>query len=262
MEKKPDGLYVPYNPLKLDIGHFNGPLDLLLYLIKKQNLDILDIPMTMVAKQYDLYISSMDILNYELAGDYLLMSALLADIKAKMLLPRYSGGTEGEDDPRVDLAARLMEYQRFKEAAETLDAIPRIERDIILPQVELQSKQAVLRHPDIVLQDVLDAWIRVLNRMELKKKYMISEDAVNLRDCITMAITKLKLRNKISYTELIDPRLGKIGLALTFYALLFLYQKNVIALLQDESLGQIDISLLIPNWSLEVTSQEYDEVRQ
>ena len=251
LEKKPEDLYIPLKPLQLNTDIFSGPLDLLLYLIKKQNIDILDIPMVLIAEQYSYYVSTMQTMktiDYELVGDYLLMSAMLADIKTKMLLPRQTSD-DGEEDPRAELAKRLLEYQIYKEAAEKLNQLPRVDRDILLPQIEFAGGQLLLKHPDIELQAIIDAWQNVQKKIALNQKYLIEDDGINTRDCMTMAIAKLKMNQRMKFIDLLDARLGDTGAALTFYSLLFLFKNKVVDLIQKTITEDLQIELLVSNWS-------------
>ena len=185
----PQDLYIPPFALKVFLEAFEGPLDLLLYLIRRQNLDILDIPITDITKQYIDYINLMEEIKLELAGEYLLMAAMLAEIKSRMLLPRPELEEE-EEDPRAELVRRLQEYERFKKAAEDLDEIPRLERDINIANADAPNKEMVIRLPDVTLKEVLIAFHDVLKRAELNSELHFERETLSL--CKTKNVPNYK----------------------------------------------------------------------
>ena len=177
----PQDLYIPPFALKVFLEAFEGPLDLLLYLIRRQNLDILDIPITAITQQYIDYINLMEEIKLELAGEYLLMAAMLAEIKSKMLLPRPEEDDDEEDDPRAELVKRLQEYERFKKAAEDLDDLPRLERDIVVANIDAPNKEVVIKLPDVTLKEILIAFHDVLKRAELNSELHFERETLSVR---------------------------------------------------------------------------------
>ncbi|MDI9347124.1 MAG: segregation/condensation protein A [Methylacidiphilales bacterium] len=245
----PSDVYVPSEALQLTLDHFSGPMDLLMYLIKKQNIDILDIPVARIAEQYATYVKVMQTLKYELAGDYLLMAVLLAEIKTKMLLPKQIIDKE-EVDPRSELVRRIIEYERYKTVAEYLGELPRLERDIFLPSVDFSRTTLPKKHPPVELAMLAEAYQQVLLRLSLIKNYTIGRETLTIRDCTTMIIGKLKAHQKQTFIELLDARLGILGVALSFLSLLLLTNQRVVTISQNTPYGEIDVELLIQNWSL------------
>ena len=246
----PGDLYIPPEALTLSLELFSGPMDLLIYLIKKQNIDILDIPISLIADQYARYLEAMDTLRYELAGDYLLMAVLLAEIKAKMLLPQQESDQEEDLDPRAELVRHIIEYERYRTASEQLDALPRLERDFYLPTIEVSVVATKRSHPDISFDALHRAMLDVQVRTSFRQQYQISQETLTIRDCTAIIIQKLKRQGTQSFLELIDSRHGTIGIALTFFTLLMLAHQKVVALVQKESLGPIEINLLVANYSI------------
>ena len=236
----PQDLYIPPFALKVFLEAFEGPLDLLLYLIRRQNLDILDIPITDITKQYIDYINLMEEIKLELAGEYLLMAAMLAEIKSRMLLPRPELEEE-EDDPRAELVRRLQEYERFKKAAEDLDEIPRLERDINIANADAPNKEMVIKLPDVTLKEVLIAFHDVLKRAELNSELHFERETLSVRQRMSQIIKKIGTENFTDFSELFDLDEGRIGVAVTFLAILELLKDAMIDVVQNQEFAPLHI---------------------
>ncbi len=236
----PQDLYIPPFALKVFLEAFEGPLDLLLYLIRRQNLDILDIPITDITKQYIDYINLMEEIKLELAGEYLLMAAMLAEIKSRMLLPRPELEEE-EEDPRAELVKRLQEYERFKKAAEDLDKIPRLERDINIANADAPNKEVVIKLPDVTLKEVLIAFHDVLKRAELNSELHFERETLSVRQRMSQIIKKIGTENFTDFSELFDLDEGRIGVAVTFLAILELLKDAMIDVVQNQEFAPLHI---------------------
>jgi len=236
----PQDLYIPPFALKVFLEAFEGPLDLLLYLIRRQNLDILDIPITDITKQYIDYINLMEEIKLELAGEYLLMAAMLAEIKSRMLLPRPELEEE-EEDPRAELVRRLQEYERFKKAAEDLDEIPRLERDINIANADAPNKEVVIKLPDVTLKEVLIAFHDVLKRAELNSELHFERETLSVRQRMSQIIKKIGTENFTDFSELFDLDEGRIGAAVTFLAILELLKDAMIDVVQNQEFAPLHI---------------------
>ena len=236
----PQDLYIPPFALKVFLEAFEGPLDLLLYLIRRQNLDILDIPITDITKQYIDYINLMEEIKLELAGEYLLMAAMLAEIKSRMLLPRPELEEE-EVDPRAELVRRLQEYERFKKAAEDLDEIPRLERDINIANADAPNKEVVIKLPDVTLKEVLIAFHDVLKRAELNSELHFERETLSVRQRMSQIIKKIGTENFTEFSELFDLDEGRIGVAVTFLAILELLKDAMIDVVQNQEFAPLHI---------------------
>ena len=236
----PQDLYIPPFALKVFLEAFEGPFDLLLYLIRRQNLDILDIPITDITKQYIDYINLMEEIKLELAGEYLLMAAMLAEIKSRMLLPRPELEEE-EEDPRAELVRRLQEYERFKKAAEDLDEIPRLERDINIANADAPNKEMVIKLPDVTLKEVLIAFHDVLKRAELNSELHFERETLSVRQRMSQIIKKIGTENFTDFSELFDLDEGRIGVAVTFLAILELLKDAMIDVVQNQEFAPLHI---------------------
>jgi segregation and condensation protein A len=234
----PQDLYIPPDALKVFLEAFEGPLDLLLYLIKRQNLDVLDIPISDITAQYMEYIALMDDLQLELAAEYLLMAAMLAEIKSRMLLPRQES-EEDEDDPRAELVRRLQEYERFKQAAEDIDALPRLERDIQTGSALPPPREQRAVHPDVSMGELLDALRSVLQRAELYTEHQIEREALSTRERMAQVLAVLQADQFIEFGQLFDPREGRLGVVVTFLATLELVKESLAELVQAEPFATI-----------------------
>ncbi|MDG1712420.1 MAG: segregation/condensation protein A [Woeseiaceae bacterium] len=236
----PQDLYIPPFALKVFLEAFEGPLDLLLYLIKRQNLNILDIPVTEITQQYIDYINFMEEIKLELAGEYLLMAAMLAEIKSRMLLPRPEV-EEDEEDPRAELVRRLQEYERFKMAAEDLDAIPRLERDIVIANVEAPEKSVVIKLPDVTLKELLIAFHDVLKRVEMNSELHFEKETLSVKQRMLEIINRIQVKKFIDFVDLFSISEGRLGIAVTFLAVLELLKDATIEVVQNEEFAPMHI---------------------
>ena len=236
----PDDLYVPPNALEILLDSFAGPLDFLLYLIRKQNLDILDINVAKITVQYTSYIELMDAMQVELAGDYLVMAAYLAELKSRMLLPRPEEQAE-EEDPRAELIKRLQEYQRYKEAAERIDQIPRLDRDIFAANAKLPEFTTETPLIDVPLEELTIALSEVMRRAEQSKAHLINFEELSTRERMSHILERMKSESFIEFTSLFNVKEGKIGVVVTFLAILELLKDSLIEIVQSEEFGPIHI---------------------
>ena len=236
----PQDLYIPPDALEVILEAFEGPLDLLLYLIKRQNLDILDVPIADITTQYMDYIGLMKDMRLELAAEYLLMAAMLAEIKSRMLLPRPIE-EDDEDDPRAELIRRLQEYERFKKAAEDLDQVPRMERDIHLVIPELPEFERKLPLPDVTLQSLLIAFKDVLQRVDINASHNVSREILSVRERMGEVLSKLKDDKFVTFTHLFNVEEGRLGVVVTFLSILELCKEQMIDVVQSESFAAIYI---------------------
>ena len=227
----PKDLYIPPDALEVFLETFEGPLDLLLYLIKRQNLNILDIPIAEITHQYMEYIDMMSDLRLELAAEYLVMAAMLAEIKSRMLLPRPVEVSE-EEDPRAELIRRLQEYERFKQAAEGIDELPRLERDIFPVSAALPEGPHEPVLPDVDLTELLMAFKEVLHRAEMFNHHHIQREALSVRERMTSILNGLSAERFASFTDLFDPVEGRKGVLVTFLAVLELVKAQLVELVQ------------------------------
>ena len=236
----PEDLYIPPDALEVFLEAFEGPLDLLLYLIKRQNLDILNIPLSRITEQYMGYIDMMEEMRFELAAEYLLMAAMLAEIKSRMLLPRPESDDD-EDDPRAELVRRLQEYERFKQAAENLDALPRREREIHLAQAEAPPLEKTKPEVDVELRELLLAFKDILSRADMYTHHQIQKEVLSVRAKMSHV---LGLINADGFTDLVclfTVEEGRRGVVVTFMALLELLKERMIDLVQSEPFAAIYI---------------------
>jgi segregation and condensation protein A len=236
----PEDLYVPPNALEIMLDTFAGPLDFLLYLIRKQNIDILDIDVAKISEQYTSYIDLMDALHIELAGDYLVMAAYLAELKSKMLLPRPEEQND-EEDPRAELIRRLQEYQRFKSAAEKIDSMPRIDRDFYAAQAQLPEFALETPLADIPLEGLTLALAEVMRRVEQSQAHLINYEELSTRERMTHILERMRNEAFIEFTTLFNKEEGKIGVVVTFLAILELLKDSLIEIVQSEEFGPIHI---------------------
>lgn len=230
----PQDLYIPPDALEVILEAFEGPLDLLLYLIRRQNLDILDIPVAEITRQYVNYIDVMQELRFELAAEYLVMAAILAEIKSRMLLPRPALDENEEDDPRADLVRRLQEYERFKQAAEDLDTLPRMERDTAPASAHVPERAEVRLPPPVELREMLLALHDVLKRAELFTGHAIRRDALSVRQRMGEVLTRLDDGSFHRFESLFEPREGKLGVVVTLLALLELAKERLLDIVQED----------------------------
>jgi segregation and condensation protein A len=235
----PKDLYIPPDALEVFLEAFEGPLDLLLYLIRRQNLDILDIPIAEITRQYMTYIAMLEELQFELAAEYLVMAAILAEIKSRMLLPKAPGDDEDEEDPRAELVRRLQEYERFKQAAEDLDDLPREERDFRVAHAEVADRRIVQIPPDVDLRDMLDALRDVLNRAELYGHHQVQMEPLSVRERMTAIVEQLRSSPYLEFQQLFTVKEGRMGVVVTFLALMELTRERIIDVVQNSPLGPI-----------------------
>ena len=236
----PQDLYIPPHALKIFLEAFEGPLDLLLYLIQRQNISILDIPIAEITKQYINYIDLMKELQLELAGEYLLMASMLAEIKSRMLLPRPEEIQE-EEDPRAELIRRLQEYERYKEAAEEIDALPRLERDIVITDVDKSKLKIVTKLPDATLQELLLAFHDVLKRAEMFSKLHFVRETLSIRQRMSEILTKLQASKFSKFEDFFEKSEGRLGVAVTFLAILELLKESTIEVVQSDEFSPLHI---------------------
>ncbi|HKX57005.1 MAG TPA: ScpA family protein [Xanthomonadales bacterium] len=237
----PQDLYIPPDALEVILDAFEGPLDLLLYLIRRQNLNILDIPIAEITRQYMSYIDLLRELQFELAAEYLVMAAILAEIKSRLLLPRPRTEDGEEDDPRAELVRRLQEYERFKQAAEDLDELPREERDFVVLEAFVDDRKVVRIPPEIDLQEMLRALRDVLSRAELFTHHHIQSETLSVRERMSRIIDRLRDEPYIEFPNLFTLEEGRMGVVVTFLALMELTRERLVDLLQQKPFGQIYI---------------------
>ncbi len=237
----PQDLYIPPYALQVFLEAFEGPLDLLLYLIRRQNIDVLDIPIAEITLQYVEYIELMKEMQLELAGEYLLMAAMLAEIKSRMLLPRPVPEDDEEDDPRAELVRRLQEYERFKKAAEDLSDLPRLERDVFVANVDAPERKIVDDLPDITLKELLLAFHGVLKRAEMFTNLHLQRELLSVRQRMSEILSRVKANTFSSFADLFDPKEGRMGVAVTFVAILELLRESTIEVAQAEAYAPLHI---------------------
>ena len=237
----PQDLYIPPYALQVFLEAFEGPLDLLLYLIRRQNIDVLDIPIAEITLQYVEYIELMKEMQLDLAGEYLLMAAMLAEIKSRMLLPRPVTEDDEEEDPRAELVRRLQEYERFKKAAEDLSDLPRLERDVFVANVDAPERQVVDDLPDVTLKELLLAFHGVLRRAEMFTNLHLQREPLSVRQRMSEILTRVKANTFSSFADLFDPEEGRMGVAVTFVAMLELLRESTIEVVQAEAYAPLHI---------------------
>src|SRR5690348_427417 len=237
----PRDLYIPPQALEVFLEAFEGPLGLLLYLIRRQNLNILDIPLAEITRQYMRYIELMQDLQLELAGEYLVMAATLAEIKSRMLLPRPQSAADGEQDPRAELVRRLQEYERFKRAAAGIDALPRLERDVWGASAELRERQVVRSLPQVTLQEMLAAFKEVVARSEMFAHHHIQRERLSVGERMSDILAALGAANFVPFAQLFRPEEGRMGVTVTFVAILELMREGLIDIVQTEAYAPLHV---------------------
>ena len=239
----PRDLYIPPDALQVFLEAFEGPLDLLLYLIRRQHFNILDIPMAAVTRQYLVYVDEIRTTNLELAAEYLLMAAMLIEIKSRMLLPpkKVTGGQEAED-PRAELVRRLLEYEQIKLAAHRLNAIPQFGRDFLRAQVYVEQSLHP-RFPDVSVVDLQDAWAAIVKRTRLVQNHFISREELSVREHMSIILRKLQGRKFLEFEDLFDALRGMSVLVVTFIALLELSKEGLLEVTQAEAFAPIYVRL-------------------
>ena len=243
----PSDLYIPPQALEVLLEVFTGPLDLLLYLIKKQNFDILDIPVAEITRQYMQYIELMQVLEIELAAEYLVMAAILTEIKSRLLLPKPTEAqtNDEETDPRAELIRRLQEYERTKQAAQALGELTRLGRDVFLAMAEAAlppvSVDNPRQTPHLVLEELVGAFQAVLTRVALKKHHAITEEPLSIKDRMSQILQRMTVQSSIKFTQLFKYEEGRMGVVVTFMALLELWRQSLIELSQAHPFGEIEV---------------------
>lgn len=238
----PHDLYIPPDALEVILEAFEGPLDLLLYLIRKQNLDVLDIPMAPLTRQYLEYVEMMRSKNLELAAEYLVMAAMLMAIKSRMLLPRPPSLAEEEEDPRAELVRRLLEYEQIKQAAHRLDSLPQVGRDIVAISVWIE-KTVEERLPEVDARDLAEAWRGLLTRARLAAHHRVSREELSVRAHMSAILRRLREHRVLEFSELFDPARGVAVLVVNFLALLELARELLIEITQSECFAPIYVKL-------------------
>jgi segregation and condensation protein A len=235
----PQDLYIPPEALEVILDAFEGPLDLLLYLIKRQNLDILDIPIAEITGQYMRYIELMQEVKLDLAAEYLVMAAMLAEIKSRMLLPRPGGEDEDEEDPRAELVRRLQEYERYKTAAEDLDELPRMERDLHRTVVAFTERKSTQPPPRVELEQITKAICDVLRRAELYSRHSIAAEPLSVRERMAIVLDRVRADRFIEFTSLFTETEGRAGVVVALLAILELTHEHLIEMVQNDLRGPI-----------------------
>ena len=241
MTELPKDLYIPPQALEVFLEAFEGPLDLLLYLIRRQNLDILEIDVSKITEQYMHYVDLMDAMQFELAGEYLLMAAVLAEIKSRMLLPRSTDAEEDEEDPRAALIRRLQEYERFKKAAEDIEEMPRLERDTWVASANPPQIDRVRPEPDIDMRELLVALGEVLRRADMFESHHIQREALSTRERMSDVLEQLKGQQFLPFVALFSPSEGRLGVVVTFLAVMELIKESLVEIVQTEGFGPIHV---------------------
>jgi segregation and condensation protein A len=253
----PRDLYIPPQALEVFLEAFEGPLDMLLYLIRRQNLDILDIPIAEITRQYMRYIELMQVLQLELAGEYLLMAATLAEVKSRMLLPRlHSDEIADEADPRAELVRRLQEYERFKRAAEGIDRLPRMERDTWVAAAELPTRKVTRIAPQVTLQEMLLAFQEVLSRSDMFAHHHVQREPLSVRQRMTEVLTALSSSEFVDFVRLFRAEEGRRGVTVTFVALLELLREGLVEIVQSEAFAPLHVRLGNPTRHLKLVADD------
>jgi segregation and condensation protein A len=239
----PQDLYIPPDALEVFLEAFEGPLDLLLYLIRKQNFNILDIPLASVTRQYLDYVDQIRKHNLELASEYLLMAAMLIEIKSRMLLPPKKSADGGDvEDPRAELVRRLVEYEQIKLGAAKLDAMPMVGRDFLRAQIHIEQSLAP-RWPDVDAEDLRQAWLDILQRAKLNQHHHISREQLSVREHMSIVLRKLQGRRFVEFHDLFDTTRGTPVLVVTFIAMLELSREQLLEVTQAEAFAPIYVRL-------------------
>ncbi|MEP5766334.1 MAG: ScpA family protein [Halieaceae bacterium] len=237
----PKDLYIPPRALEVFLEAFEGPLDLLLYLIRRQNIDILEIDVSAITEQYMQYVELMDAMQFELAAEYLLMAAMLAEIKSRMLLPRSSEIDEDEEDPRAQLIRRLQEYERFKKAAEEIDELPRLGRETFTVSAEPPDLDRSRPDPDVDMRELLVALGEVLRRAEMYEHHHIQREALSTRERMSDVLDTLRGSQFVPFVSLFKVEEGRLGVVVTFLAIMELIKESLVEIVQTEGFGPIHV---------------------
>ena len=237
----PRDLYIPPEALEVFLEAFEGPLDLLLYLIRRQNLDILEINVAQITEQYMQYVELMDAMQFELAAEYLVMSAMLAEIKSRMLLPRQQSAAEEEADPRADLIRRLQEYEQFKQAAEDIDGLPRLERDVFQAAAEPPELRRSRPQPQVELRELLLAFGEVARRAAMNVSHHVQMERLSTRERMVEILARLHTPHFVPFVSLFRVEEGRMGVVVTFLAIMELIKESLIEMVQSEPFGPIHV---------------------
>ena len=237
----PKDLYIPPDALEVILDAFEGPLDLLLYLIRRQNLDILDIDVAEITRQYLGYIELMASMQLELAAEYLVMAAMLAEIKSRMLLPRQQSDEEDEEDPRAELLKRLQAYERFKKAAEDIDELPRMGRDIHRATAEAPDRDQQRPHPDVDIKELVTALADVLKRSEMFESHQVEMEKLSTRERMSQVMENLRGNQFVPFVALFTLEEGRLGVVVTFLAVMELIKESLVEIVQSDSFGPIHV---------------------
>jgi len=238
----PRDLYIPPDALEVILEAFEGPLDLLLYLIRRENLDILDIPMAPLTRQYLEYVEAMRAKNLELAAEYLVMAATLMEIKSRLLLPKPPAAQAVEEDPRAELVRRLLEYERIKKAAQELDQLPQLGRDVLAVSVWVE-RVVTEQLPGVEPRDLAEAWRALLHRARLSAHHRVSREQLSVREYMSGILRRLQERRVLEFAELFDPAQGVAVLVVTLLAVLELARESLLELTQSEGFAPIYVKL-------------------
>ncbi len=236
--KIPLDLYIPPDALEVMLETFEGPLDLLLYLIRRQNVDILNVNVSQIARQYMEYIDLMKAMRFELAAEYLLMAAMLAEIKSRMLLPRHES-EEDEDDPRAELMRRLQQYERFKLAAEDIDSLPRMGRDTYVASAGLPELETKKLYPDLSLQDLMHAFSDVLRRSDMFESHQVEKETLTTREKMAHILSMLSGDRFMAFESIFNIEEGRLGVVVTFLAIMELVKEQLVELIQNEAFAPV-----------------------
>lgn len=237
----PKDLYIPPQALEVFLEAFEGPLDLLLYLIRRENLDIADIPVADITRQYVVYIELMQEMQLELAGEYLVMSAMLAEIKSRMLLPRATEIEDDEEDPRAELVRRLQEYERYKQAAEDVDALPRLGRDVYQAAAEPPERKIIPMPPEVDLQDLIAAFQDVMRRASMYAHHHVQLESLSVRERMSSVLGKVNATHFTRFSDLFTIEEGRMGVVVSFLAILELVKESLLDLTQTEPYAPIHV---------------------
>ncbi len=238
----PKDLYIPPDALEVFLESFEGPLDLLLYLIRRQNLDILEVDVSEITKQYVAYVEMMDAMQFELAAEYLVMAAMLAEIKSRMLLPRSSESEEeDEEDPRAMLIRRLQEYERFKEAAESIDELPRLHRDTHIGRAQGPDRNLTRPDPDVDIKELLLALSEVFRRADMFISHHVEKERLSTRERMAQVLDKLNGQQFVPFVSLFTLNEGRLGVVVTFLAVMELIKESLVEIVQAEAFGPIHV---------------------
>lgn len=243
--EKPEDLYIPPEALEVILETFEGPLDLLLYLIRKQKFDIVELPVLQVTQQYMAYVETITDVKLELAGEYLVMAAMLAEIKSRLLLPQLVSEDEEEADPRAELIRRLKEYERIKNAAQALDLAPRLQRDLHVAHADTSDNVQPIKHlPQVQLQELALAFSAVMQRANAFENHHIAKEVLSTRERMSLLLTQLKQHDYLSLGQILRPEEGKSGVVVTFIAILELVKEGLVMFQQALPYSQLHVKLV------------------